>query len=91
MMAIREHAADCWKDYDGEDGDDDTAFNMSAKLLAKIFINRVAYHVHALNAETTGFMAVSVVPYRRPEVVGVAVGAGILVVYSRMGMESDDQ
>ena len=48
VVAVREHAADCAEDYDGEDGDDDA--NMTS-VSSPIGMNvLVCYHDQALNA-----------------------------------------
>lgn len=67
MVARGEHGADGAEDYDGEDGDDDAVWRTcQCVILAcptltyfpKILSLRLiaTYHVHALKAETTGFM-----------------------------------
>lgn len=61
MVAGGEHAADGAEDYDGEDGDDDAVGKPLCQCLVLHFfvstrISSLAYHVHALKAETTGFM-----------------------------------
>lgn len=68
VVARGEHGADGAEDYDGEDGDDDAAWWRDyqcvvfvAPALAYVpgvlFLGLIAtYHVHALKAETTGFM-----------------------------------
>ena len=68
MVARGEHGADGAEDYDGEDGDDDAAWWRDCQCV--VFVGPAlayvacilslgmlaTYHVHALKAETTGFM-----------------------------------
>ena len=68
MVAGGEHGADGAEDYDGEDGDDDAAWWRDCQCV--VFVGPAlayvacilslgmlaTYHVHALKAETTGFM-----------------------------------
>lgn len=68
MVACGEHGAQGAEDYDGEDGDDDAIVvkGVSVRFLSllQLYIFQVflssrllaTYHVHALKAETTGFM-----------------------------------
>ena len=79
MVARGEHGADGAEDYDGEDGDDDAAWWWDCQWVvfacrALVWIPCIillllgvlaTYHVHALKAETTGFMVAGcAVPYR---------------------------
>ena len=44
------------EDDDGEDGDDDAAGCQFSNLLCVCRASKVAYQLHALNAETNGFI-----------------------------------
>lgn len=98
MVAGGEHAADGAEDYDGEDGDDDAEWAGSLVYVCSSLyfpFNLVshswvfAYHVHALKAETTGFMiagsaALSGVGERFAR---VSMGGGFISGGSRVGYE----
>lgn len=74
--------ADYTEDYDGKHRNDDAVYAFLASLLSIQYICRegVLYHVHALNALTTGFIsAVFLPPYRGESWRTSRIGASSLV------------